>query len=319
MNGGRKTEGPPYVPEQMIRNVVQVRGAEGEEWLRRLPDLIYLLRERWDLADVGRPFAGIWYNWVAPARCADGTSAALKLCVPGDDEFVSGALALQAFEGRGAVRLLELDLELGAMLMERVEPGEMLYNVRDEEKAASSAAAGVMAKLRRPVPPGPSFPDRCPGGRKGSTRLRDLFGGGTGPMPAALVEKAESLFAELLASQEEVVLLHGDLHQENILSVSDGGRGSWLAIDPKGVVGDPAYETAAMLHNPDWLLELPRPGEVLERRVHQLAEELGFDLYRVWGWGFAQAVLAAFWVLEDSAEVWDQALMCAEMLAKFEP
>lgn len=301
----------------MARNVVQMRGVEGEEWLRRLPGIVASLRERWEIYSVEEPFAGIWYNWVAPVRRTDGTPAVLKLCTPGDDEFASGALALQAFDGRGAVRLLELDLEIGAMLMERVEPGEQLYNVRDEE-AATSAAADVIRKLHRPLPLDHPFPTVSRWAR-GFDRLRDRFGGGTGPMPEALVERAESLFAELLYSQEETVLLHGDLHQENILYSSSREGGSWLAIDPKGVVGDPAYETAAMLHNPDWLLEEPRPGEVLERRVYQLSEELGLDLRRVWGWGFAQAVLAAFWVLEDSAGVWDQALKCAELLATIEP
>ncbi len=316
MYGGDKTKGSLRIPGRMVRNVVRMRGAEGEEWLRRLPGLVSSLRELWGLDNVGQPFAGIWYNWVAPVWCADGTPAVLKLCVPGDEEFASGALALEAFDGRGAVRLLELDLGLGAMLMERVEPGEQLYNVRDEE-AATLAAADVIRKLHRPVPPDHSFPTVSRWAR-GFDRLRDRFGGGTGPMPEALVERAESLFAELLSSQEEQVLLHGDLHQENILYSSSREGDSWLAIDPKGVVGDPAYETAAMLHNPDWLLKEPRPGEVLERRVYQLSEELDLDLRRVWGWGFAQAVLAAFWVLEDSAEVWDQALRCAELLATVE-
>ena len=317
MNGRRETGGPPLIPGLMARNVVRMRGTEGEEWIRKLPGIIALLRERWDLVDVEQPFAGIWYNWVAPVRRADGTPAVLKLCFAGDGEFTSEVLALRAFDGRGAVRLLEVDLDLGAMLIERVESGEMLYNVRDE-RAATSAAAGVIAKLERAVPPNHPFPTVSRWAR-GFDRLRDRFDGGTGPMPEALVERAESLFAELLSSQKEVALLHGDLHQENILSVSDGSRGSWLAIDPKGVVGDPAYETAAMLHNPDWLLEGPRPGGVLERRVYQLAEELSFDLYRVWGWGFAQAVLAAFWALEDDAGVWDQALRCAKLLVEIEP
>ena len=300
----------------MVRNVARMRGGEGEEWLRRLPDIVSYLRERWEI-EVGRPFEGIWYNWVAPARRADGTHAVIKLCVPGDEEFASGALALEAFDGRGAVRLLELDLGLGAMLMERVEPGGQLYDVRDDV-AATSAAAGVIVKLRRPVPPDHPFPTVSRWAR-GFSLLRDRFGGGIGPMPPMLVERAELLFDDLLSSQEETVLLHGDLHQENILSVSDGERGSWLAIDPKGVAGDPAYEVAALLHNPDWLLEEPRPGEVLERRVYQLAEELDLDLQRVWGWGFAKAVRAAFQVFEDGVEVWNQALKCAELLAAVEP
>ena len=318
MHGGRKTEGSLFIPDRMARNVARMRGVEGEEWLRRLPVLVSSLLELWELDSVGQPFAGIWYNWVAPVRRADGTPAVLKLCVPGDEEFASGALALEAFDGRGAVRLLELDLGLGAMLMERLEPGVSLYDVRDEE-ASTSAVADVIRKLHRPVTSDHGFL-AVSIWAGGFHRLRDRFDGGTGPMPETLVERAESLFAELISSQEETVLLHGDLHQENILSVSDVERGPWLAIDPKGVVGDPAYEVAPLLHNPDWLLQEPRPGGILERRVRKLSEELGFDPWRVWGWGFAKTVRAAFRVGEDGGvEIWDQALECAELLAEIEP
>ena len=74
------------------------------------------------------------------------------------------------------------------------------------------------------------------------------------------------------------VVLHGDLHHFNILAAE---RQPWLAIDPKGVVGEPVYETGALLRNP-WpdLLSLPDPGRILARRVDQLAEELGFDRAR---------------------------------------
>jgi streptomycin 6-kinase len=80
-------------------------------------------------------------------------------------------------------------------------------------------------------------------------------------------------------------------------------------------VGEPAYETGALLRNPAKLLDEPRPDQILARRVDQLAEELGFDRERVRGWGLAQAVLAAFWSVEDGSDVWQQPLVCAELIA----
>ncbi len=132
-------------------------------------------------------------------------------------------------------------------------------------------------------------------------------------MPARLVEEAEAHFDELLASQAEPVLLHGDLHHFNILAAR---RQPWLAIDPKGVVGEPAYDVGALLHNPVGLLEAPRPGGILERRVEILTKELGLDRARVRGWALAQAVLAAYWGLEDSGRVWEEALVFAELLSE---
>lgn len=262
--------------------------------------------------EVGAPFADIWYTWVAPVRRADSADAVLKLCVPGDREFTYAAQALRVFDGQGAVKLLALDLDLGAMLLERAEPGKPLSRISGDENT-TSAAASVIGELRRPLPPDHPFPT-VSDWAQGFTRLRQSFGGDTGPMPSAIVEEAESLFADLLSTQEQPILLHGDLHHENILSTSEAGRGPWLAIDPKGVAGDPAYEVGALLRNPARSLKEPHPGKILERRVHQLAGDLGFDRERVRGWGFAQAVLAAYWGLEDSGRVWDQALSFAELL-----
>jgi len=113
---------------------------------------------------------------------------------------------------------------------------------------------------------------------------------------------------------DEPVLLHGDLHQENILAAR---RQPWLAIDPKGLIGEPAYETGALLRNslPD-LLKMPQARRVLARRVDQLSEELGLDRERIRGWGIAQAVLSVWWGIEDEDKVYEDDLLCAELLAQ---
>jgi streptomycin 6-kinase len=286
-----------------------MRGAAGAGWLNRLPVLIAECEELWSL-EVGPPFPELSFNYVAPALRADGASAVLKLSFPEDPGFEREAEALRLFDGCGTTRLLELDRDRGVMLLERLDPGVPLTAVRDDEEA-TSIAANVLRRLWRPVPQDHPFPLVSDWAR-GLDRLRRSFGGGTGPMPAALVEEAEGLFAELLASQGEPVMLHGDLHHHNVLTAQ---REPWLAIDPKGVVGEPAYDTAALLHNPVELLERPRPGKVLEQRIDLLSEELGLDPERVRGWGVAQAVLAAYWGLEDSGSVWEEALAFAELLS----
>ncbi len=109
------------------------------------------------------------------------------------------------------------------------------------------------------------------------------------------------------------MLLHGDFHHYNILAAE---RQPWLAIDPKGVVGDPAYETGAFLYNrlPDEL----QPDElraILARRVEQLAVELTLDRDRILGWGLAQAVLSAWWSYEDHGHGWDEVMLVAKALS----
>ena len=144
-------------------------------------------------------------------------------------------------------------------------------------------------------------------------RLRQQYGGGSGPFPPALLEEAETLFAELSASMAESVLLHGDLHHDNILSAT---REPWLAIDPKGLVGEPAYEVGAWLRNPlPQLFSMPQPERVTARRIAQFAEELGLDRRRVRDWGMAHAVLSVWWEIEDTGHISDDMLACAELLA----
>jgi streptomycin 6-kinase len=117
----------------------------------------------------------------------------------------------------------------------------------------------------------------------------------------------------LLASAGEPALLHGDLHHGNILA---DGPAAWRAIDPKGLVGEPAYEAGALLRNPlPELLAWPDPRRILSRRLDVLAGALGFDRARLRDWGFAQAVLSGWWSFEDHGHGWEPAIACAELLA----
>jgi streptomycin 6-kinase len=297
------------VPDDFVRTMIELNGAEGLAWLDRLPAILAACAQDWGLT-TAPPFTPLSDNYVAPALCADGTPAVLKACFVPNREFTAEVEALRLYDGHGAVRLLKVDLEQGLLLLERCEPGTLLSAVEDDEET-TSIAASIMRQLWRPVPPEHPFPTVGDWGR-GFERLRSYFGG-SGPFPAALVDEAERLFGELEASMAEPVVLHGDLHHFNILAAQ---REPWLAIDPKGLVGEPAYETGALLRNrlPE-PLPSPEAGHVLARRVDQLSEELDLDRARLRGWGLAQAVLSAWWIVEDHGHGWEPAIACAELLA----
>lgn len=302
-----------HVPDELRRNVTTCHGRAGADWLDALPSILDACAARWSLS-LGRPFAPLSYNYVVAAERADQTPAVLKVGVP-CRELKTEAAALRVYDGRGCARLLEADTELGALLIERVEPGTQLSAglvTEADDEAATATAAAVMRQLWRPPPTGAhDFPAVSDWGA-GFKRLRARFDGGSGPLPAALVDEAEALFAELMGTADAPVLLHGDLHHYNILAA---GRGRWLAIDPKGVVGEPAFEAAALMHNPAVLLEMRRPVEVLGRRVELLARELSLERARVRGWGVAGLVLSAWWSLEDHGEGWERGVECARLLA----
>jgi streptomycin 6-kinase len=302
------------IPENFSRQMIEMYDDAGVAWLEQLPDMIDDCARRWSLT-VLPPYT-LSFNYVAPAIRADGTPVVFKAGMHEDTK--TEIDALRHFAGHGMVRLLDSDRERGAFVLERLTPGVSLVGMQDDERATAIAAEVMLELWRGPAarPPAEHHFPHIADWIAGMRRMREHFGGTTGPLPRALVEEAESLFADLLASQTAPVLLHGDLHHDNILS---GERVPWLAIDPKGVIGEPAYEVGAWLRNwlPDFL-EQPNPARAMARRVDQFAEALGIDRARIRGWGLAQAVLSVWWCIEDNDSDWEPTIACAQLLAEIE-
>ncbi|GMV86922.1 MAG: hydroxyurea phosphotransferase [Dehalococcoidia bacterium] len=291
---------------ELARKFVDLYGERGTAWVEAFPATLEGLRRRWGLT-LGETFAYVGYAFVARVELPGGAPAVLKVA-PTDPEFTNEIAALRLYQGGGAVRLLDCDPEATALLLERLEPGTPLAEMHDDARA-TEIAAGVMRELWRPLPPGNAFPT-MEGWGQAFARVRAAYGGGSRPFPLDLFEKGERLYFELCATAARPVLLHGDLHHWNILAA---GRGPWLAIDPKGVAGEPAYETGALLRNrmgvePDLL-------RLTERRAAQLADALGLDRQRILGWAFAQGVLSALWTLEGHGSVGEEQLMLPRALA----
>jgi streptomycin 6-kinase len=234
----------------------------------------------------------------------------IKLGSPTDPEIRTEVEALRIYSGRGSSQLLDADPENAALLTELLKPGIPLSVVEDDVKA-TRVLASVMRRLWRPLPASHSFPHLRDWAR-GLERYRHKTREIRGPIPTFFIDTAQDLFDELIGSMEkESTLIHGDLHHGNILQAQ---REPWLAIDPKGVAAEPAYETAAMLRNPaPGLLKRPRVGDLVERRIQLLSDELGQEKRRILGWGIAQTILSAVWGLEDGTG-WEYNLAVTEKL-----
>ena len=268
---------------------------------------------RWVVAIEGVPMHSP-NGCVAYARRQTGEPVVVKVTAPRSDER-RGWAALRHWDGRASVRLL--DHADGVALIERALPGrplsELVLAGRDDEATAQLCA--VAAALHRLPPPAaapgvPSFPSVADWGR-GLERYRRS---GAAVLPRALVDRAAHVFAELAASQAEPRLLHGDLHHFNILL--DDARG-WLAVDSKGLLGEPAYEFGAALRNPagaGYDPALYATPTVVERRSHIIAEQLGLDRRRLLAWAFAQAVLSAVWSWEDGEPPRDALIVARAIL-----
>jgi streptomycin 6-kinase len=285
-----------HLSDDVVRTLLRRRGPEAQEWLEQLPNVLDAYAARWALT-LGNPFTTLSFNYVTHATRADGVPAVLKIGVREDKEFWTEAEALRLYDGHGMVRLLDADLNDAVMLLESIEPGVPLAVIEDDEQAIA-AAVRVMRQFWRPIAEPHVFPTVARWAL-GLERHRKRYGG-SGLIPPRLFEQAEALYRDLGASMAGPALLHGDLHHDNILSAT---REPWLGIDPKGLVGEPAYETGALLRNPhEQLLALPDVRPLLARRIAQLSDELGIARARIHGWGIAQAVLSACWALEDGQD-----------------
>jgi streptomycin 6-kinase len=290
-------------PAAFTRNVTGNWGEDGRRWLGGLPALIEDVARDWGLT-VGAPYP-LSFNYVAPARRADGSAAVLKLGLATAGHLRGEADTLGFFGGRGAVEVLARDDERGALLLERAEPGVTLRTlVRDHDEQATAVLVAMMRRLHRPAPEGLALKEL-------SARVADFDAylachPGDGPLPRRLVEQARALWAELCDSAPQRVVLHGDLHHENVLAA---GREPWLAIDPHGVLGDPGYEAGPVLYNP---FDGEEPVlELVPARVEQFADGLAMPVDRVVAWGFAQGVLSEVWDVEGGATQPGQALQVA--------
>ena len=304
------------LPADFIRTIRQTF-ADGEQWLRDLPALLAACCTRFDVT-LGDPLP-LSFNYVTTATLNGAPGAAdpagrnqvvLKVGVP-NPELLTEVKALQLYGGAGTVRLLDWDAALGALLLERLQPGLPLNSLPDDAHATDIAAT-LMACLWRPMPAAHGFHTVAGWGQKGLGALRRAFDGGTGPFAPGLVAIAEDAFAQAATSTDNW-LLHGDLHHENVLSAQ---RAPWLVIDPKGVVGPRGYECGTYLRN--HLLNKADPAAVLARRVDQLTEILGLPRTEILRWGVAHNVLSAWWGYEDdqAGTVSDMdGIVCAEFCA----
>ncbi|SMD22227.1 aminoglycoside phosphotransferase family protein [Lentzea albidocapillata] len=258
-------------------------GDGAPEWIANLPKLATKACARWRLTPDGALMNG-FCAVVLPVRQADGHPAVLKLSWT-DDETQHEPLALKLYDGNGAVRLLDHDAELGALLLERLDR----HSLDDEPVDLAIGVIGGLLRRHRGI--------QAPGEiRRFSSELedhpaipRDLLGAareaGTRPMGTTLVNE--------------------DLHYENVLR---GDREPWLVIDPKPLSGDPEYCVIPLLWNRFDELDGPRG---LTDRFLAVCDAGELDVAKARDWTLHRAVTNWIWCLEE--DMADMAVICADI------
>jgi streptomycin 6-kinase len=276
------------IPESFFRGTVDREGERGACWLDRLPALVADLLEQWECVLDG-PVTHGGVGLIVPVRRFGGNqcAAVLKVSFPHPGN-VAEPDAFEAWEGRGAVRLYARADEHFAMLLERAHDST-LAEVSDSDEVARIAGQ-LHRRLTIPAPPGlPRLSDRAEEWEE--SLLRDA---GELPhgLPRRCVDSALATLRELGRAQPEIVV-HGDFHARNILRAD---REPWLAVDPKGYVGDPAYDGGTLLGAR--ARELMREDDFAKSALRMLdvfAEAAELESARVRRWAGYRAVEAAFW------------------------
>ncbi len=240
------------------------------------------------------------YSRLLPVRMRDGSKAMLKIALVPEERF--GASVMAWWDGVGAAKVFEYAGD--ALLMERALPDPQLdimaVNGEDDEaiRVLCSTAATLHGKTDEP-PSGLIPLER---------RFDSLFAAAA--VHGGIFRHSADAAAELLASQSDSRVLHGDLHHGNVLNF--GPRG-WLAIDPKGLIGDRSFEYCCLFGNPDPCAALRRGR--LARQAGIVSRTAAIDRPRLLKWIHAWAGLSAAMMLADDAGGIDARLDLARLAA----
>lgn len=240
-----------------------------------------------DGAVIERPHARLW-----PVRLPDGSPAMLKVGTTPEER--NGYVLLRWLNGDGAVKLLAQAGD--AALMERALPVRSLKAIAAYEDDVAATAILCHAIERLHSPRSAPAPNLLP--------LSEWFGDLLQPATTLppLLEHCRSLALALLANPIAPQPLHGDVHHDNVL---DGGSRGWLAIDPKGLYGEAAFDYTALFRNPDLCdttIHLATQDAVFDRRLRQVSDANQIPAQRLLRWIAASAGLSATWFMNDEMD-----------------
>ncbi|MFJ9777688.1 aminoglycoside phosphotransferase family protein [Kitasatospora sp. NPDC101157] len=272
-------------PTWLTTTVTAAHGEAGRQWLAALPTRVATHLTRWNLTLERTLDPGGSLSLIAYVHRDDLSPAVLKtgLVTP---ETAHEHTALTHWAGRGAVLLLAADPAEGTLLLERLH-GEIPLRSLAEPKAMLEATS-LLHRLWVEPPAGSALPTLADRVADTAARVAEHRADPAAAAAQSLLDEALATAEDLTGSAAETFLLHGDFHHGNILAAD---RAPWLAIDPRPLAGERAYDLARLvLDRADTLLGSPGAPAAVRRRLNQLAEALDVDRERLRGWTLFRAV-----------------------------
>lgn len=285
-----------------MANVQDVYGEAGTAWLKKLPTLLNQLGEKRQFRFL-QVMPELTYHFASLVEIMATQEIAVLKMAPTHQNIAAEAKWYSCFE-QGIPKIYWFDEEYYALLMEQLVPGKSLktmVSVDDDEatRIICRTLRDLQSHQIKQVP------------FKHLSELSQSFSVLKGRLDNKMLTKAIFWFNELTSDRTQDVLLHGDLHHDNILSSGV----TWKAIDPHGYLGDPAFEVGPMIYNPKDCFPHHRTiSQIIDRRFNILTEELSFDPKRMKAWAFCMTVLSMAWTVEDHGYVSDFELAIAGVI-----
>lgn len=273
------------------RNIINLYGKIGKEWLKSLPNIIEKLSKQWQLTNV-KPVKNMSWNFVALATRKDNLPVVLKISC--DKKLIQDEYnTLKQFDGNGAIKVLDIITEYNALLLEQAIPGYLLkehHPLKIEDTI--NIYADVVKKLSKHELSDTNYThakEWCNAiDRIQNPRIAKHF-----------IEKSMQLRSELLNTAQHEYLCHGDLHLENIIQHGS----NWIIIDPKGIIGEMAFEAAAFdLISKDEMKDVSTISSKVIDRITQLSKALEISFDRLLSWIFLRIIISAQWFIEDNGD-----------------
>ena len=176
------------------------------------------------------------------------------------------------------MKLLAADDELGAMLLERL--GHTLHTLELPVRQRHEILVDTAQRVWRRAPRA-ALPSGADGARSLAAFIPEAYVAAGRPCTERAIEHALACAAAREAAHDDAraVLVHGDVHEWNVLEAADG----WKLVDPDGLLAEPEYDLGVIMR------ENPEEDD-LYTRASWLAARTGLDPVAIWEWGVAQRV-----------------------------
>ena len=296
-----------HLPEKLEKITIDIFGEKGKKWIKNFPTIFTRIIDLWQLEFI-EPVPDLSINFLAVVKTKDHKNAILKLGVP-NRELTTESEALKHHSDTITVKCLRSAPQLGSLLLEKAEPGKSLKELKNNVQE-TAVAAEIIKRIARTKPPKYNFPYLNNWFEKAFFLASRSSKPEYNRFKTRLIPESNRIIKILNLNNN--LLLHGDLHHENILW--DNKKG-WIVIDPKGVIGDWRFECGRFMHNQLTTSSTKRELiDVLKERADIFAAKLNLSVSEVLMVAFLDCVLSNLWTVEDKYGNLEQDLKICDIL-----